>query len=237
MITDTSPVRIACVLLRASLAAVFLWHGSDKLLGPDNEWGANWVSRFQARESRPPARALEKLEHLPTAAWLNDDEANKLQAKLEKADDAETEKLKKEADVTADRRRRLTADRLRRAYAADDPATIPTFSFAVQYAVAWGEVVGGVLLLLGLLTRLAALAMVVIQLGAIYFVTGPFGMMRGPGVGYEYNLCLVVMCLCLVIMGGGGWSIDHFLHWGRGGSEKTTARPSPTESVTAARVS
>ena len=237
MSTDTSPVRIACVLLRASLAAVFLWHGSEKLLGPDNEWGANWVSRLQARDSKPPARALDKLDNLPTPAWLTDEEANKLQASLEKADDAEKEDLKKEADETAKRRRRLTADRLRRAYAADNPGTIPTFNFAVQYAVAWGEMLGGVALLLGVLTRLAALAMIVIQLGAIYFVTGPFGMMRDVGVGYEYNLCLVAMCLCLVIRGGGGWSIDHFLHWGRRGADTTTAPPAPPEPVTAARVS
>src|ERR1700737_2291160 len=41
---------------------------------------------------------------------------------------------------------------------------------AVQAVVAWGELVGGVAILLGILTRLASLGIIVIMCGAIYTV-------------------------------------------------------------------
>jgi len=215
MSSQSSSVRIGCLILRASLAVVFLYHGLDKLLSPGSAWGTNWAAGFQQRESQPPPRTLEKLQHLPTRAWLTTEESAKLQDDVAKADAAEAERLQQEADSLAAQRLRETADRLHHAYALESAPSLPTFSFAVQYAVTWGEIIGGVALLLGILTRLAAAGMIVIQLGAIYFVTGPLGLTRGVGVGYEYNLCLIAMCLCLVIMGAGGWSIDHFLRWGR----------------------
>src|SRR5262249_54135101 len=140
-------------------------------------------------------------------------------------------RLQKEADSLAAQRLREAEDRLHRAYALESAPSLPTFSYVVQYAVTWGEILGGVALLLGLLTRLAAAGMIVIHLGAIYFVTGPLPLTRGVGVGYEYNLCLIAMCLCLVIMGGGGWSIDHFLRWGRTPA-KQAEQAQPAQPVT-----
>src|SRR5690606_14971744 len=60
----------------------------------------------------------------------------------------------------------------------DNPATgqvgteVPGMLFpAVQLLVAWAELLGGVALLAGLFSRIAAIAMIVIQLGAIWLVT------------------------------------------------------------------
>src|SRR5437660_368382 len=41
----------------------------------------------------------------------------------------------------------------------------------VQAAVAWGELICGILLVLGLFTRLAALGLIAVMVGAIYKVT------------------------------------------------------------------
>jgi putative oxidoreductase len=94
----------------------------------------------------------------------------------------------------------------------------------LQLAVAWGEAVGGLALLLGLLTRLTALGIGAIQVGAIVLVTGQreFGgsstlpanlqhMAFTFHVGFEYNFALIVMCVALFFMGGGRMSLDHAL--------------------------
>jgi uncharacterized membrane protein YphA (DoxX/SURF4 family) len=81
---------------------------------------------------------------------------------------------------------------------------------AAQLAVAWGEVVCGAALLLGLLTRLSAALMIVVQLGAIWTVTLARGFAITAG-GFEYNLALLAMCCSLVLMGGGALSVDYCL--------------------------
>ena len=77
------------LLLRLSLAAIFIFHGLNLVGGQENGWGANWMKAAEA----PPA--------------------------------------------------------------------------PVQLAVAWGELVGGIALALGFLTRLAALGIIAIMAGAI----------------------------------------------------------------------
>jgi len=91
----------------------------------------------------------------------------------------------------------------------------------VQMAVAWGETICGVALLVGLLSRLAAVGLVVIMVGAIVVQTGRYDFIyvgdfpranpsRIP-TGAEYNFALIVMCLAVVAIGSGVFSIDHFI--------------------------
>jgi putative oxidoreductase len=82
---------------------------------------------------------------------------------------------------------------------------------AVQFAVAWGELVGGLALILGLLTRLAAVGLLIIQVGAIYTVTFAKGFSVAAGGGYEYNVSLMAGCLALALMGAGTFAFDHWL--------------------------
>jgi len=79
-----------------------------------------------------------------------------------------------------------------------------------QFAVAWGELIGGIAMLLGFLTRLAALGLIVIQVGAIATLTWFKGFSIEAG-GYEFNLVLVGVCLALLLMGGGILSVDNLL--------------------------
>jgi len=87
---------------------------------------------------------------------------------------------------------------------------------AMQVAVAYGELVGGIALFFGFLTRLAALGIAVIMGGAIALVHGQHGFnLRVPddpnAMGFEYNFALIVMCLALIVAGGGILSLDWLL--------------------------
>jgi putative oxidoreductase len=115
-----------------------------------------------------------------------------------------------------------------------DPDRIPP---ALQAVVAWAELLGGVALALGFLTRVAALGIILIMAGAIYHVTGEYGFtsQKGGGLmptgetgfnlsttGYEYNWAIIAMCVSLIVLGSGMFSLDYYL-WGR-----RTLQPQPT---------
>lgn len=105
-------------------------------------------------------------------------------------------------------------------------------TYEMQQAVGWGELICGSLLAIGLLTRLAALGVIVDMVGAIVMVTGKrdfFGMNMGPHgetfkPGFEYNIVIVLVCLALMVMGGGWFSLDHMI-FGRRRGVATTAVP------------
>src|SRR5205823_1491389 len=79
----------------------------------------------------------------------------------------------------------------------------------VQLAVAWGQLIGGIALGVGFLTRLAALGIIVIMLGAIATVHWPHGFDIQQH-GFEYNFAIIVMCVCLVLGGPGPLAVDRF---------------------------
>jgi len=103
----------------------------------------------------------------------------------------------------------------------------PALEFtAVQFAVAWGELVGGIAVLLGLLTRLAAFGLCIIQLGAIYTTLWATNFnFQSFGGGYEYNVVLVLVCFALVFSGGGKLSLDYLLFR----KKETTPMPVPAK--------
>ncbi len=99
----------------------------------------------------------------------------------------------------------------------------PLFSATVwAYMAALGEFVGGVLVFLGLLTRLGAIPIIVTMCVAIAEVHGPIGFSSPPpGLpGYEFNLALIAIGVSLVLAGGGLISLDALLFkrglWARG---------------------
>jgi putative oxidoreductase len=153
------------VILRAGLAAIFLYHGlGQKILPEGAQWGANWLMvMFDA-----PAASLE-----------------------------------------------------------ESPALT-----AVQLGVAWGEVLGGLALALGLLTRLAACGLILIQGAAAYFTLlyQPFSLTKAGGP--EFNLVLLAMCAALLILGSGRFSVDWLLQRGR--KEEQPKAPAATADLVSA---
>lgn len=139
-IIATSPTWIT-VPLRLALAAVFIGHGAQKVLGV---WGGPGFSKFI---SLPAPYAFMK----PSWLWMG--------------------------------------------------------------AAAVSELVGGVLLLLGLLTRVGAFFLTCTMLVAVVGVHWPAFFASNKGI--EYPLSLLAMSLALLISGGGIASIDLALSSGR----------------------
>jgi putative oxidoreductase len=72
------------------------------------------------------------------------------------------------------------------------------------------EFVGGILMILGLLTPLAALALIGVMIVAVLSVHLRNGFFNTNG-GYEFNLALLGMALTLLIVGAGTYSLDSIL--------------------------
>ena len=72
------------------------------------------------------------------------------------------------------------------------------------------EFVGGILVMLGFLTPLAAVALIGVMIVAILTVHLRNGFFNSNG-GYEFNLALAGMALTLLIAGAGAYSLDGVL--------------------------
>ena len=88
---------------------------------------------------------------------------------------------------------------------------------ALAYAVCFFEFLGGLGLVVGLLTRLAALAIITVMVGAIVKVHWSHGffinweLAPGKGHGIEANLAFIAMAVACVIAGGGALCVDALL--------------------------
>ena len=81
-------------------------------------------------------------------------------------------------------------------------------------AAALSELLGGLLVGLGFLTRVAAFLIACVMITAIAGVHWPGGFFAGNR-GYEYPMSLLAMALALLIAGGGQLSVDKGLSGGR----------------------
>jgi len=242
------------LILRLTLGVIFLYHGIEKIrLG---EMGADWAAKTWGQAALPPEGVVKHLdkaitkrtEQLDRVTKELDKDAADLQEKLKTAKDEDKERIQKELDT-----KQKTLEDAKKEKAAIEEARTPlqqAFThhytttnlqmpeafryYAVQLLVAWGEVLGGAALLLGLLTRVAAAGMMIIQLGAIYTLTATRGFTLGSiaeGGGPEYNVALVVMCLLLVLEGAGALSVDHVIlrgHRARRAGGSLPPAPAPT---------
>ena len=77
-----------------------------------------------------------------------------------------------------------------------------------------GEFFGGLAILLGLLTRPAAVALAFTMVVAIFTVHIGNGLFMSNN-GYEFGLALLSASVALVALGGGSWSLDRVLASGR----------------------
>jgi len=90
------------------------------------------------------------------------------------------------------------------------------------YLVLAAEFGGGILLVLGLLTRLAALSMLIDMAVAIFKVHLSNGLRgAGPGkAGYEFPLACAAIAFALIFFGGGPISLDGAFFRGGGSSAR-----------------
>jgi putative oxidoreductase len=97
------------------------------------------------------------------------------------------------------------------------------------YVVGITEFFGGVLLVVGLLTFVAAIGLLIDMAVAIATVSHAFSFFSQTKVGYgwELNLALIGLAAAVLIMGPGAWSLDAAL-----GLTRRTARAIPQGSLT-----
>jgi putative oxidoreductase len=80
------------------------------------------------------------------------------------------------------------------------------------YLAAYGEFLGGILLLVGLLTRFSGFTILIIMTVAVAKVTWKNGL-TGPQ-GFGFPLALAAMAFLLIFFGGGPISLDHAVFGG-----------------------
>jgi putative oxidoreductase len=90
---------------------------------------------------------------------------------------------------------------------------IPPF---LTVLVVIAEFFGSLGLIAGFLTRLSALGIGTVMIGAIFLAHLPFGFFMNwggtqKGEGFEYHLLAIGLALALIIRGGGAWSLDYLL--------------------------
>jgi putative oxidoreductase len=79
---------------------------------------------------------------------------------------------------------------------------------ALAYATIFAEVVGGLALIVGLYSRVVALALVPILLGAIFTVHGPAGFFfTNPKGGWEFLALWIVGLLTVALIGDGVYAL------------------------------
>jgi putative oxidoreductase len=87
---------------------------------------------------------------------------------------------------------------------------IPT---VLAFLVILAESFGSLGLMVGFLTRVAAVGMVAVMVGAIVMVHWPHGFFmnwfgKQQGEGFEYHVLVIGIGLALLLTGGGKWSVD-----------------------------
>lgn len=80
------------------------------------------------------------------------------------------------------------------------------FAAVVAPAVAALEFLGGIALVLGFLTRVVAIGLALVALGAMLFVHLPNGFFLPRGI--EFVMALFGASSALALIGGGRWSLD-----------------------------
>ena len=76
------------------------------------------------------------------------------------------------------------------------------YGLVVAYLVAIAEFFGGIALIVGILSRFSAAALIGVMIGAIVLVHGPNGFFLSNR-GYEYNLALIALLAPVLLAGPG----------------------------------
>ena len=87
----------------------------------------------------------------------------------------------------------------------------------IAFLIIMGESLGSLGLIVGFFTRLSALGLICIMVGAIITVHIPNGFFmnwfgKQAGEGFEYHLLVIGMSIPLLISGGGKYSVDALIH-------------------------
>jgi putative oxidoreductase len=79
---------------------------------------------------------------------------------------------------------------------------------ALAYLTVFAEIVGGLMLILGVQTRWVALALVPILLGALWAHAGNGWSFSAPNGGWEYPAYLAVLAVAQALLGDGAYALS-----------------------------
>lgn len=82
--------------------------------------------------------------------------------------------------------------------------------FVTSHYVITVHIVGGILIMIGLMTRLAIIFQIPVFLAAVFFVAGR-DVMVGLDTNLEFALLALVLLVVFFFYGAGKWSVDHHL--------------------------
>ena len=99
----------------------------------------------------------------------------------------------------------------------------------LAYVVFAAEVIGGLLLIAGIGTRLVSLALTPILLGALWVHAGNGWVFTSPNGGWEYPLYLFVLCIAQALLGSGAYAL-RVPDAGRGRKAPWPGRTAPASS-------
>ena len=91
------------------------------------------------------------------------------------------------------------------------PEGISSFMLFTTKLLSIAEPLGATALLIGYLTRWAAIGLIIIMIGAIYvsqFILG-IGFVTPTSAGWNFPLMVLAGCLILAAFGAGKWSFDY----------------------------
>src|SRR4051812_20733149 len=81
----------------------------------------------------------------------------------------------------------------------------------VAHYIILAHLLGGLLLTLGLLTRVAALLQIPILFAAVFYIYLPKAMFLEPRQNLEFSALVLFLLLLMAGFGAGRWSLDHYL--------------------------
>jgi putative oxidoreductase len=76
----------------------------------------------------------------------------------------------------------------------------------IAYLVGLAQVTGGLAIMIGLFTRIGAICVAIVMLGAILLVHFPHGFDINQG-GFEYALTQLLIAIALILVGPGNYSL------------------------------
>jgi uncharacterized membrane protein YphA (DoxX/SURF4 family) len=92
----------------------------------------------------------------------------------------------------------------------------PWVSLSLAHYVAFAHLVGGFMICIGLLTRIAILFQLPVLIGAVIFVNSERGFFSESSE-LMYSVIILILLLVFLVIGSGPWSVDE--SWNRSGEK------------------
>ena len=105
--------------------------------------------------------------------------------------------------------------------------------YLMAFMAGSAEFFGGLALILGVLTRPAAISLAITMVVAILAVHADNGLFMSNN-GYEFGLALLAISISLAFTGAGAWSVDAQLRHGNAATQAQSASASARNDVRAA---